>query len=534
MKDSILILGAGIMQRPAILASKKLGLEIYVVDANPEAPCIGDADHFEKIDLKNRDEIASYAQSLAGCMNLKAVFTAGTDFSANAAYASEKCGFSGHSYEAAVNASDKALMRQCFRNARVPSPHFILIEKKYLKNTLSTQVVNGLKFPYVIKPVDNMGARGCRMVRNRDELFAAVDEAFKHSRSGKALLEEYMEGPEFSIDALIYDGTFTVTGFADRHISFEPYFVELGHTMPTSIDYKKYIELVKVFAQGARALGLSRGAAKADIKWTKNGPMIGEIAARLSGGYMSGWTFPYSSDLNLTEQAIEIALGRKPAALESYRFPLCVEDAPFKMFAYDCDRSSAERAFISIPGRVKEILCLSEAAKISGVRDIFPRVKAGDRVVFPRNNVEKCGNVIAAAQNRQDAVKAAEEAVKLVTIVLEKGNPETDDFLRMKRAKEDGHFPPEAFQLPKEVDRAFIFELDCESERKIGEFDLISSCVPNSLSGCMDLCDWNHLTLGETIEKFDKMSLNHGELNYKKFWLALIRGGIQGALYVSK
>ncbi|MBR5965499.1 MAG: ATP-grasp domain-containing protein [Treponema sp.] len=534
MKDSILILGAGTMQRPAILAAKKLGLEIYVVDANPQAPCIQDADHFEQIDLKNRDEIASYAQSLAGCMNLKAVFTAGTDFSANVAYASEKCGFSGHSYAAAVNASDKALMRQCFRNARVPSPHFILIEKKYLKNTLTTQVVKGLKFPYVVKPVDNMGARGCRMVRNQDELFAAVDDALKFSRSGRALLEEYLEGPEFSIDALIYDGTFTVTGFADRHIHFEPYFVELGHTMPTNIPYQQYMELVKAFAQGAKSLGLSCGAAKADIKWTNKGPVIGEIAARLSGGYMSGWTFPYSSDLNLTEQAIEIALGRRPFTLESYRFPLEIQGAPFQMFAYNSSRSSAERAWISIPGRVKEILGCDEAAKISGVRDIFPRAGVGDRVVFPRNNVEKCGNVISVAATREEAVKAAEEAVKNITIVLEKGNPETDDFLRMKRAKEDGLFPPEAFQLPKDVDRAFYFELDCESDRKIGEFDLISNNIPSSLKDSMDVRDWNHLSLAETIEKFDKMNLNHGELNYKKFWLALIRGGIQGALYVSK
>ena len=534
MKDSILILGAGTMQRPAILAAKKLGLETYVIDANSNAPCVSDADHFATIDLKDRDGIAECAQGLVERMNLKAIFTAGTDFSANVAFASEKHGFAGHSYAAAVNASDKALMRQCFRNARIPSPHFILIEKKYLKNTLTAQVVAGLKFPYVVKPVDNMGARGCRMVRNQDELFAAIDEALKFSRSGRALLEEYLDGPEFSIDALIYDGTFTVTGFADRHIYFEPYFVELGHTMPTNISYTQYMELVKTFALGAKSLGLSCGAAKADIKWTKKGPVIGEIAARLSGGYMSGWTFPYSSDINLTEQAIEIALGRKPLALESLRFPLDIEGAPFKMFAYNSSRSSAERAWISIPGRVKEVIGLDEAAKISGVRDIFPRAKAGDRVVFPRNNVEKCGNVISVAATREQAVKAAEEAVKRVTVILEKGNPETDDFLRMKRAKEDGHFPPEAFQLPKDVDRAFNFELDCESERKIGEFDLISNNVPSSLSNSMAVKDWNHLTLRETIEKFDKMNLNHGELNYKKFWLALIRGGIQGALYVSK
>ena len=63
---------------------------------------------------------------------------------------------------------------------------------------------------------------------------------------------------------------------------------------------------------------------------------------------------------------------------------------------------------------------------------------------------------------------------------------------------------------------------------------MISNNVPASLQKCMDIRDWNHLSLLETIEKFDKMNLNHGELNFKKFWLALIRGGIQGALYVSK
>ena len=124
MKDSILILGAGVMQRPAILAAKKLGLETYVIDGNSNAPCVQDADHFAKIDLKSRDEIAECAKGLLERMNLKAVFTAGTDFSANVAYAAEQCGFVGHSYAAAVNASDKALRGQaCRQYGRPRLPH---------------------------------------------------------------------------------------------------------------------------------------------------------------------------------------------------------------------------------------------------------------------------------------------------------------------------------------------------------------------------------------------------------------------------
>ena len=104
---SILILGAGLMQKPAIDSAKSLGLKVFVIDANPDALCVPLADVFKQIDLKDRDKIAEYAVELKEKENLVSIFTAGTDFSANVAYASEKAGLLSHSYEAALNASDK-------------------------------------------------------------------------------------------------------------------------------------------------------------------------------------------------------------------------------------------------------------------------------------------------------------------------------------------------------------------------------------------------------------------------------------------
>ena len=154
------------------------------------------------------------------------------------------------------------------------------------------------------------------------EFLSAVRIASEYSRTGYAIIEEYMDGPEFSIDALVYNGKFIVTGFAIRHIKYEPYFIEVGHTMPAVLDKKMHDELISVFALGAKAEGLSCGAAKADIKYTSKGPMIGEIAGRLSGGYMSGWTYPYASDLNLTKQGLLIATGLEPQELLSRAEPV--------------------------------------------------------------------------------------------------------------------------------------------------------------------------------------------------------------------
>ena len=284
-----------------------------------------------------------------------------------------------------------------------------------------------MDFPLVVKPVDNMGARGCRMVRSEEEFKSAVDIAVSCSRSGYAIIEEYMEGPEYSIDALVYNGTFTVTGFAIRHIKYPPYFIEIGHTMPAVLEKSVHDQLISVFALGAKALGLSCGAAKADIKFTKKGPMIGEIAGRLSGGYMSGWTYPYASDLNLTKQGLLIACGREPEDLIKNRKPvdfeksqLCMDaEKPYELFEVPCKRTSAERAWMSIPGTVEYIENINEYTD-KAIFDFLPRatVKLGGKVDFPRNNVEKCGNIIAVSHNEKVAVSAAQDAVSNVFITL--------------------------------------------------------------------------------------------------------------------
>ncbi|MDE7391774.1 MAG: ATP-grasp domain-containing protein, partial [Treponemataceae bacterium] len=276
---SVLLLGAGLMQRPAILAAKRLGCRAVVVDGNPAAVCAPLADRFVPVDLKDRDALAALADSLrSGAEPLAAVFTAGTDFSANVAFVAERCGLRGHSYQACLNASDKARMRRCFAAAGVPSPGF----RELTAASLADGATDGITYPQVIKPVDNMGGRGCRLVRDAAELRGALDEAVRNSRSGRAILEDVMDGAEYSIDAVVWNGTLTITGLADRHICYPPYFIEMGHTMPSSCDEKTRNELIATFALGIQSLGLTCGVAKADIKYTAAGPMVGEIAARLS------------------------------------------------------------------------------------------------------------------------------------------------------------------------------------------------------------------------------------------------------------
>ena len=111
--------------------------------------------------------------------------------------------------------------------------------------------------------------------------------------------------------------------------------------------------------------------------------MVGEIAARLSGGYMSGWTFPLASGVEVTEAALNIAVGLPPGDLAPRLRKVC-----------------AERALISIPGIVERGRGRRRGAEAEAEsKRSFLRVAPGDTVVFPSNNVQKCGNVLAVADS---------------------------------------------------------------------------------------------------------------------------------------
>lgn len=510
MKDEfVLILGAGLMQKPSIEAAGELGYKTLVVDANKNAVCVPFADVFVQIDLKDREKIADLAMSYGD--KLKAVFTAGTDFSASVSYVAQKCGLISHSFEAAMNASNKVLMRKCFREKGVPSPDFVEVSESEIE-TLSSD--DSVLFPKVVKPVDNMGARGCRLVRNKSEFEPALRDAVAFSRTGKAIVEDYMKGMEFSIDALVHEGNVTITGFADRHIFFDPYFIEMGHTMPSSVSEAVKKNVVDVFVKGVKALGLTEGVAKGDVKYTEKGAMIGEIAGRLSGGYMSGWTYPYASGVNLTMEAMKIALGlgkTLPSEIE-------------------CNAVSHERAFISIPGVVSVIYGEDKAVASPFVKNVFFRVKEGSRVDFPRNNVEKCGNVISRCADRSLSLKGAEMAVSEIVLRLEKNNESTQNYLMGVENKYEKGFPYSAYELSSDELIAFEKEVESLDSVIIGENESI--VIPESLASFAgERQDFNYRTILNTLDKVNKYAGARKSVPAIKFWKSLIRGGVQGALY---
>jgi len=408
MSRHLLLIGGGVMQLPVIDYAHRLGVQVIAFDGNPQAPARDRADWFEVCDIKDQAACLERARDHRQAHRLDGVVTVGTDFSTTVAWIAGHLDLPGTPYEAALRAKDKGLMRARFDQTGISSPRYRVFD------ALPSRVPDlEIPFPVVVKPTDSMGARGVRLVRTAGELLPALTDAFRYAVEGRAIVEEYIDGPEFSLDAIVRDQQLIRCGFADRTIVFPPSFVEIGHTFPSQASPEVQQAVWGEFERGVRALGLTWGAAKGDVKFSPTrGPVIGEIASRLSGGYMSGWTYPMTSGRSAVLWAVETALGD-----------------PLSPQAAETAVPVAERAWIGMPGRILAIRGLDRARKIPGVREIFLAAAPGKDTVFPQNNVEKLGNLLVTGETPAQAEETARVARNTVVFEYEAPHPATAAFL---------------------------------------------------------------------------------------------------------
>jgi biotin carboxylase/putative N-acetylmannosamine-6-phosphate epimerase len=400
---TILIIGGGLLQIPIIETAKSMKLKVVVADMNPDSAGFKIADEKIIMSTKDIEGMVREAKKFTEKAPIHSVITAGTDASMTVSAVANALGLLGIRYVDAEACSNKVKMRKRLKEHGVPIPEFAAVWS--IQD--ARDALDFLKFPLVMKPSDNMGARGVIKVNNLEELHLAFKHSKKFSPTGEMILEEYMQGPEVSVDAVSINGKIKMTGIADRIIEREPYFIEVGHSMPSSLSKETLQEVEKVMTAGMKALGIHIGVGKGDIKITKSGVKVGEIAARLSGGFMSAYTYPYSTGINLNQAAIEISFGEEPESLvEKYNLV------------------SIERAILSSPGKIISISGLEEASDLPGVNHIFMQSQVGDIINEPTNNIEKCGHVIITSETLNEA-EAIFEKVKSKIVI------ETDSYFSL-------------------------------------------------------------------------------------------------------
>ncbi|AEV81260.1 argininosuccinate lyase [Actinoplanes sp. SE50] len=182
---------------------------------------------------------------------------------------------------------DKHLMRAALDRAGLPAPRWAAVTSP----REAVRAATAIGYPLVLKPADFCGSFHVTKVTDEVELTAAyrrmaADETrdFGRTAGARALVEEYLTGPELSVEGYVHDGRVTVAAIVEKRLSPEPSFVEIGHVVPAELDAGVADRIRRHTGAVARALGVTMGPFHHEIRLTADGPVTIELAARLAGG----------------------------------------------------------------------------------------------------------------------------------------------------------------------------------------------------------------------------------------------------------
>lgn len=404
---TILILGAGIEQTIAIETAKDMNLKVIAVDGNSKASGLRIADTGINADIKDVEAMITVGKKY----KVDGVMTHAVEIPQVVAKVAKALNLPGLDPDIAERATNKLKRIRCLTENNVSCPKFEVaktIEEARAK-------AKKIGFPCVFKPIDNAGARGVRKIRKTKEVDGAFKEALSHAKKEKIILvEEFLEGNGISTESIIYKNKIITTGFGDRNYSrndeFEPYFVEDGHNVPSSISEKDKYEVLKTVNHAIRALGINWGVAKGDIVLTNKGDKkkayVLEMAARSSGGWFAAGTVPIATGVNILKPLIKMSLGQ----------PLDEKDVtPTK------HRAACQRYVIPTEeGYFQRLDGIAEAKKMPGVRMfvLFKTPKKGELIRKSTNHAERYAQLIAEGKDIPDAVEKCENAISKIKIVL--------------------------------------------------------------------------------------------------------------------
>ena len=390
----LMIVGASVLQLPAILKAKEMGLNVVVVDFNPQAIGIPYADKYYNASTMDEDAVLAAAEDYKP----DGIMTLATDMPMRGvAKTSDKLHLHSINYETAVKATDKYDMIKAFKEHDVPSPWFFVVDTLEELKTHEADVT----FPCIIKPTDNAGSHGVAKVYSFQELLDNYEYAHSCSRHGKVIIEEFLDGPEVSVEVMVVNGVVNILQITDKITTEAPHFVELGHTQPSQLPMDTQEAIRKVTVAACKAIGIDKGPAHVEMKVTKRGPVMIELGARMGGDNITTHLVPLSTGIDMVGSTIKVALGEEPDIEPSLH----------------C--GSAIRYFQVPFGTIKAIENVDEAKQIPGVKQITFTKEVGEESTPIHCSNDRIGFVIAQGATAKDAIKACEEAMKVVQIKID-------------------------------------------------------------------------------------------------------------------
>jgi len=394
MSKTLLIVGAGREQIPAIRRAKEQGLTVAVTDFNPDAPGRPLADAFFLVSTGDAEGTLAAARQLEpdGVMTLSSETGVPT-----VAAVTEALGLPGFSCRTALLATDKLAMKKAFVAHGVPTTPFAAVRQ--LNDAQDFCDHHGL--PAVIKPAVNSGQRGTTLITTRAQITPAVAEALEHAPDGRAIIEEFAPGPEINVTGVVGDRRVDILSISERVTAQPPHFgIATAHAAPMPLTPMQNRALIQAVEKAVDAIGLRNGVVYPQFIMTDDGPRLLEIAIRIPGGFMRE-VARLLSGIDLIDVVIAQALGSTRPMEEVPKTPSAPALVVQFVTALDANRILAR------PDPQK-CACIAD---MPGIEEVHWHLDASTPIPSLEHSGARFGAVIAIGDSRAQAQARADDAI---------------------------------------------------------------------------------------------------------------------------
>jgi biotin carboxylase len=389
----ILVLAAGILQIPIIKRAHEMGYYVIAADGDPNACGLKYADKAICVNITSEEDMLKLARE----EQIDGVIHPCSEVAMNVmGRINDDLGLSGISKEQAIRATNKHFMREAFEVGNAPSP------KSFLTSSAEnawTHFCYDFNTNSILKPSRNSGSRGiAKVVKgiSEAEFKCLYERALEESRDKSVLIEQFIEGPEFSIEIIVWNHEVNVLTVTDKKTTEAPHFVELGHNQPSCFP-EETVQIIKEAAiAGVKALEVNNCACHAEVKVQNGRAYLMEIGARLGGDFISTELTHLSTGIDMVAAAVDCALGIEP----------CLESKEEK-------HGACIRYFTPKPGK---LVSISNLDILDDPRVYKKKIyhEVGDIITEVHSSLDRSGHVIVTEKTPQKAIELAERLIKEV------------------------------------------------------------------------------------------------------------------------
>ena len=351
-----------------------MGLRVICFAWAKGAVCAEIADKFYPISILEKEEIEMICRQ----ESIDGICTIASDTaSPTVAFVAERLGLPGNSYTAAQKANDKILMRESLLQTAVECPRFKRIDN--LENAISMDWT----YPVIVKPCDRSGSLGVCIIKGKEELSEGVQIALNCSFKHEAIVEEYIDGREVSVEFISFHGVHYPLTVTDKVTTGAPHFVELEHHQPANLSKETYDRLFTTTRIALEALGITDGASHTEYRITNQGDVfLIELGARMGGDFIGSDLVRLSTGYDFVKGVIQVALGE---------FTIPDFDAKYKKYSgvyFLCKETERLLPYFASKIKPRQFFCIEQQSSIlkevscSGDRSGYIIYQADKRIVL--------------------------------------------------------------------------------------------------------------------------------------------------------